>query len=104
MTAVRLLLVELSKRIPVHGHGETALITSEMAALSYDPTTDMVAIGREGDEVPRSWIIRWRRDRSRTPPTVKAKCPECVREFNDNRALGAHRKQVHGVNGTTRRR
>lgn len=99
---MRLLRVELSMRIPVRGHGETATITSEMAPLSYDPQTDMVAIGNDGDEVPRSRVIAWKRDRTRMPPLIKVQCPECPRQFNDNRALGAHRKQKHGVNGSTR--
>lgn len=101
---MRLLRVELDKRVAVRGHGETALITAEMVPLSYDPVTDMVAIGNDGDEVPRSRVIAWKRDRSRNPPRIKSQCPECRREFNDNRALGAHRKQVHDVAGTTRRR
>ena len=107
---MRLLRVELDKAIPVRGYGTpTSVLTSEIVALSYDPHTDMVAIGNDGDEVPRCRVVAWKRDRSRVPPLVKASCPECavdgaLREFNDNRALGAHRKQAHGVNGTTRRR
>jgi hypothetical protein len=101
---MRLHRVELDKAVAVRGHGLTAVITSEMVPISYDPQTDMVTIGNDGDEVPRSRVIAWKRDRSRTPPQVKAQCPECKREFNDNRALGAHRKQAHGVNGTTRKR
>lgn len=101
---MRLLRVELSVRVPVRGHGDTATITSEMATLTYDPQTDMVAIGNDGDEVPRSRVIAWKRDRSRTPPLIKATCPECSREFNNASQLGSHRKQAHGVEGKTRRR
>ena len=101
---MRLHRVELDKAVAVRGHGLTAIITSEMVPISYDPQTDMVAIGNDGDEVPRSRVIAWKRDRSRTPPLIKAQCPECKREFNTNQQLGSHRKQAHGVNGTTRRR
>lgn len=101
---MRLLRVELATRVHVRGHGETSSINAEMAALSYDEKTDMVVIGNDGDEVPRSQVISWRRDRSRTPPLIKIKCEKCARQFNDNRALGAHMYQAHGVNGTTRKR
>ena len=102
---MRLLRVELIKSVSIAG----ALATFEYEAadrfpLNYDPATDMVAIGPDGEEVPRSWVLKWKRDRSRTPPLIKAQCPECQREFNDNRALGAHRHKAHGVNGTTRQR
>lgn len=102
---MRLLRVDLDKAIHVRGYGSaTATLTSDIVPLSYDERTDMVAIGNDGDEVPRSRVIAWKRDRSRVPPQIKAKCPECAKEFNDNRALGAHRKQAHGVEGTTRKR
>ncbi len=101
---MRLLRVEFEKMVYVPGHGDTQKVSSDMVALNYDEKTDMVQIGVDGDEVPRSQVRQWKRDRTRTPPQIKAQCPECPREFDDNRALGAHRHKAHGVNGTTRQR
>jgi hypothetical protein len=36
-------------------------------------------------------------------PSSTFTCPECGREFTRSAALGAHRKQAHGVAGASRR-
>jgi hypothetical protein len=43
--------------------------------------------------------------RARTTPSSKQefKCPECGRTFSRAAALGAHRRQAHGVVGTSNR-
>ena len=58
-------------------------------SLEYDRASDMVRIGDQGDEVPRSAVVQWNRDR--TAPETKQTCPVCERPFNNAQALGSHR-------------
>jgi C2H2-type zinc finger len=46
---------------------------------------------------------RARSGTSRTARTKTYKCPECDRTFSRPQALGAHRRQAHGVVGTSKR-
>jgi len=43
------------------------------------------------------------RARTKTNTTEEFKCPECGRTFTRAAALGAHRRQAHGVAGATTR-
>jgi hypothetical protein len=43
------------------------------------------------------------RARTKTNSTEEFKCPECGRTFTRAAALGAHRRQAHGVAGATSR-
>jgi hypothetical protein len=43
------------------------------------------------------------RARTKTNTTAEFKCPECGRTFTRAAALGAHRRQAHGVVGATSR-
>ena len=42
------------------------------------------------------------RSRTKATSTQEFKCPECGRTFTRAAALGAHRRQAHGVVGTSR--
>ncbi len=90
---MKLKRVVLAKQIQV-GREWSDAWTSEQTALAYDHSTDMVCLGDDGVEVPRSGIIAWQRDTARAPQ-VKAQCPQCDREFNNKMALGGHLRQAH---------
>ncbi len=74
-------------------HGASAEFASPPVALEYDRATDMVRVGADPVEVPRSDVAQWKRDR--TKDSAKVTCPECQRQFNNGQALGAHRTFKH---------
>ncbi len=92
---MKLATVKLDRQVKV-GREFSDEWDSRNITLSYDKDTDMVRIGDDGDEVPRSAVVQWARDRSKEPPQVKAQCPQCSREFNNRQALGGHLRQAHG--------
>lgn len=93
---MKLASVSFLQTIIVPGHGPAVDYCSPPHSLEYDRQTDSVRVGTDGIEVPRSLVRQWKRDRSREPPQVKARCELCQREFNNRQGLGGHMRQAHG--------
>ena len=98
---MKLSFVRFSFQVSVAGHGMASEFGSGAMDIEYNRSRDMVVLGANGDEVPRSAVVQWRRDRTKEPPQVKPQCDICLGRFNNAQALGAHRKHKHGIKGVS---
>lgn len=91
---MKLSAVKFATQVDVPGIGPAVEFTSAAVPLEYDQATDMVRVGNDGIEVPRSEVRQWRRDRTKEPPQVKPQCNVCGRKFNNAMGLGGHRARA----------
>ncbi len=95
---MKLRFVKFATQVDVPGIGPCIEFSSAAVAIEYDRPSDMVRIGNDGVEVPRSEVRVWHRERGKEPPQVKVKCEVCSKEYNNRQALGGHRRQTgHGA-------
>lgn len=99
---MKLSAVKFSVQVDVPGIGAVSELTSAVRTLEYDRVNDTVWIGDDGTGVPWSQVRQHKRDRGREPPQVKPQCDVCLGRFNNQQALGAHRKHRHGISGKGR--
>jgi hypothetical protein len=90
---MKLTSVVFKHLVTVPGHGTSADFMSPPVPIEYDKATDMVRVGNDPVDVPRSDVAQWKRDRVKE--SGKVTCPECQRQFNNPQALGAHRRFKH---------